>query len=296
MYEAHFGLRRRPFPTTPDPACYYPASGHEQALEALLLGLADGEGVLLLTAGPGVGKTLIGHCLVERLGPEVASAFLTHATMKDRAGLLQALLFDLGLPYQGLAEQDMRLALINHLLAGFAAGRKTVLVIDEAHHLGPDLLEELRMLGNLEGRDGKAVQIVLLAQPALLVTLNRPELASLRQRLAVRPTLEPLGVEEAADYVLHHLRTAGSSGQPLFDGEALELLARATGGVPRLLNQAAHQALRLAAGTEPGEVDAEAVVEALAQLGLSAPADEETPQAAPPSPAPYRLFAPAHSA
>jgi type II secretory pathway predicted ATPase ExeA len=120
MYEAHFGLRRRPFPTTPDAGCYYPASRHEQALEALLLALTDGEGVVLLTGTPGVGKTLLGLCLIEGLGPDVASAFLTHATMRDRAGLLQALLFDLGLPYQGLSEEDMRLALMQHLLAGFA--------------------------------------------------------------------------------------------------------------------------------------------------------------------------------
>src|SRR5262249_52871575 len=161
---------------------------------------------------------------------------------------------DLSLPHEGRAEQEMRLALIDHLLKRYAGGSRTVVLIDEAQHLGVELLEELRMLGNLEGQAGKAVQVVLLGQPELLDSLGRPELASLRQRVAVRATLEPLGVEEAADYLLHHLRAAGARAEQVLVDEALELLARNTHGVPRLLNQAAHQALRLAA-----EIGAEAV-------------------------------------
>jgi type II secretory pathway predicted ATPase ExeA len=280
MIEAHFGLRRRPFPASPDHACYYPATSHEVALARLLGGLTDGEGVLVLTAGPGLGKTLVGHCLLDRLGvrpgePEsVEAVFLTNTHVRDRVGLLQAILFDLSLPHEGSSEQEMRLALIDHLLRHYAGGNRTVLLIDEAQHLSVELLEELRMLGNLEGQAGKAVQVVLIGQPELLDTLGRPELASLRQRVAVRATLEPLGVEEAADYLLHHLRAAGGRAEQVLGDEALELLARNTHGVPRLLNQAAHQALRLAA--EAGEaVDVEAALEALTLLGLPGEAAEE---------------------
>jgi type II secretory pathway predicted ATPase ExeA len=271
MVEAHFGLRQRPFPSTPDPGTYYPATTHERALARLLRGLADGEGLLLLTGAPGSGKSLLGHCLLERLGPDAHPLFLTNGHLRDRVGLFQAILFDLGLAYEGKGEQELRLAVTNHLLQAFAAGRPTVLLVDEAHLLAPDLLEELRLLGNLEGRSGKALQVVLLGQPAFSDVLRRPELASFRQRLAVRAELRPLGVQEAADYLLHHVRSAGGKPARIFSDEALELLARATGGVPRLLNQAAHQAMTLAAEAGAGEVDAEAALESLNQLGL----DEE---------------------
>jgi type II secretory pathway predicted ATPase ExeA len=268
MIQNCFGLRRRPFPATPDHSCYYPATGHERALARLLGGLGDGEGVVLLTGAPGTGKTLLCHVLLERLGAEVSSAFLTNAHVRDRVGLLQAILYDLSLPYEARAEQELRLALTDHLLKTYAAGRRTVLLIDEAQHLDPDLLEELRLLGNLEARDGKAVQVVLVGQPALRDTLARSELMALRQRLAVRPSLEPLDLQESADYLLHHLRSAGGQPERIITDEALELLARGTHGLPRLLNQAGRQALRLAGEAGVETVDAEVALEALTLLGL----------------------------
>jgi type II secretory pathway predicted ATPase ExeA len=270
MYEEHFGLRRRPFPATPDPLTYYAATSHERALARLLAGLGAGEGLLLVTGAPGTGKTLLCHLLLERLGPGVTAAFLTNSHLRDRTGLLQAVLYDLSLPYQGQGEQEARLALTEHLLKAFAGGRRTVLLVDEAHHLSPDLLEELRLLGNLEGRSGKALQVVLLGLPALLETLSLPELTAFRQRLAVRVELLPLALQEAADYLLHHLRVAGGRPERVLADEALELLARATGGVPRLLNQAAHQALALAHEAGAAQVDIEAALEALHLLGLGA--------------------------
>jgi type II secretory pathway predicted ATPase ExeA len=270
-YATRFGLRRRPFPAGPDASCYYPADGHERALARLLRGLEDGEGVLALVGAPGVGKTLLCHCLLERLGDDAPTALLTNSHFRDRVGLLQAVLFELSLPHEGRTEQEMRLALTDYLLRNYAAtGQPLVLVIDEAHHLSPDVLEELRLLGNLEAGGDKALQVVLTGQPALLETLGRPELAALRQRVAVRAALEPMAVQEAADYVLHHLRTAGGRAEEVVAAEALELLARGARGVPRLLNQAAHQALALADEAGAGAVDAEAALEALAALGLEA--------------------------
>ncbi len=158
------------------------------------------------------------------------------------------------------------------------AGKRTVVILDEAHHLSADLLEELRLLGNLEAGGKKAVQIVLLAQPALLETLARPTLAALNQRLVVRATLEPLGVEEALDYLLHHLRQAGGRPERIIDEAGFEVLARGTRGIPRLLNQAGHQALLLADAADLAIVDAEAALEALALLGLeTAEDDTESP-------------------
>jgi general secretion pathway protein A len=279
MHEAPFGLTRRPFAPSLYPAPPYPATGFEQAVAALLDGLADGETFLALTGAPGVGKSLAGRTLVERLG----GAVFVNIAVADPAGLYQAVLFDLGLPHEARPEAALRLALVEHVLKRFADGKKTVVVLDEAHLLTPATLEELRVLGNLEG----AVQVVLIGQPGLLRTLETPALAALRQRIAVRVVLEPLGVEEAADYVLHHLRVAGAA-EGLVGTEALELLAKATGGVPRLLNQAMNRALRLAA--EAGEVDVEVMMEALSGLGLSAEDEGKAEEDS------YRLFAPAHPA
>jgi type II secretory pathway predicted ATPase ExeA len=268
MYETHFGLRQRPFPAIADSGYYYPATSHEQALSQLQQAIQDDEGLALLTGEPGTGKTLLCHCLLDRLGDTVTSTFLTHSYFPNRAGLLQVLLYDLSLPYESRDEQELRLALTDFLLKNFANGRRTLLVLDEAQHLGPDLLEELRLLGNLEGRGGRAFQIVLAAQPAFLKTLRLPELAALNQRLAVRPRLEPLGLHEAADYLVHHLRAAGARPERIVSDEALEILASGTRGVPRLLNRAMHQALTLAFKAEAALVDAEAAMDALGVLGL----------------------------
>jgi len=268
MYEKHFGLRRRPFRPTPDGDSYYPATGHEHALDRLLQGIDQDEGHLLLTGDPGSGKTLLCHRLLERLGADATSAFLTNSHLTDRRSLLQSILFELSLPYEGATEQEMRLRLTECLLENFQAGKRTVVVVDEAQHLGVEILEELRLLGNLEARHGKAVQIVLVAQPALMQTLQKATLTALRQRLAVRALLEPLGTEEAADYILHQLRMAGGRPEKIVDDEALAIIARTTLGVPRLLNQAAHQALLLACETGAAQVDAEAALEALTVLGM----------------------------
>jgi type II secretory pathway predicted ATPase ExeA len=268
MYETHFGLRERPFRPAPDSASYYPATSHEQTLARLQQALADGEGLVLLTGDPGTGKTLLCHLLLERLGPGIASAFVTNCRVGAAAGLLQAILYDLSLPYQGLSEQELRLALTDALLQGYAAGRRTVLVIDEAQHLGPDLLEELRLLANLEARRARAVQVMLSAQPALMDTLRRDGSQAVAQRLAVRTRLAPLGEDEAADFLIHQVRTAGGRPEKVWTDEALAILARGSRGVPRLLNQAAHLALTLACQAGASLVDAEAALEALAGLGL----------------------------
>src|SRR5262249_17734223 len=157
----------------------------------------------------GMGKTLLCHRLLEQLGDRSTSAFLTSGHLSDRLGLLQAILYDLSLPFEQRTDQELRLALTDFLLENFKAGRRGLIVFDEAHHLSTDLLEELRLLGNLEARQGKAVQIVLVALPTIIATLQHPELTPLRQRLVVRAALEPLGSDESADYIVHQLRSAG---------------------------------------------------------------------------------------
>jgi type II secretory pathway predicted ATPase ExeA len=281
MYEQRFSLKRRPFPATPDSSLYYPATSHEAALAPMLRALGENEGLLLLTGAPGTGKTVLGQVLMERLEGDVASVFLTNSHFPDRAALLQTLLFDMGLPYDDGAEQILRLRLTDHVLKNFAAGKRTIAVIDEAQHLSADLLEELRLLGNLEAGQDKAFQVVCLAQEAIIETLKVPQLAGWKQRLAVHAHLAPLSAEEACDYLLHQLRLAGGKAEKIIDESGLEVLARGTQGIPRLLNHAAHQALSLADAAEMDHVDAEAALEALAVLGLQTDEPMEAKQEVP---------------
>ena len=276
MYQAHFGLKRRPFASTPDGDYYYPATSHERALASLLATVLDLESITLLTGEPGTGKTLLCHRLLERLGPDVNNVFLANSHFSNRTALLQSILFDLSLPYQGLSEQELRLGLMDQLLKTYEAGRRTVLVVDEAQHLNADLLEELRLLGNLEAKDGRALQVVLVALPGFLEALGRPETAGFRQRLAVRLALEPLDRHESADYLAQHIRAAGGRSHNIFTDEALEILVASAHGIPRLLNQVGHQALLLAHSANLNAVDAEVALEALAILGLQTePGQEE---------------------
>lgn len=281
MYEAHFGLKRRPFGSTPDGDYYYPATSHERALSTLQSAVLDLEGIAVLTGEPGTGKTMLCHRLLERLGPDVSNVFLANSHLPNRTALLQSLLFDLSQPYQGLSEHELRLALTDYLLKTYEAGRRTVVLVDEAQHLDTDLLEELRLLGNLEANHKRALQVVLVAQQGLLETLNHHESAGFRQRIAVRLALEPLDRHEAADYLVQHIRAAGGRAQILFTDEALEVLGAGTRGVPRLLNQTGHQALLLAHSANLDSVDAEVAVEALSILGLAGEAIDESGQLAP---------------
>lgn len=271
MYEQRFGLQRRPFPATPDDALYYPATGHEAVLATLANAVRDEEGLALVTGAPGTGKTLLAYCLSERLNPGAVCAFIPNSHLADRSALLQAILYDLSQPYETGSEQVLRLRLTDYLLK--CNDKHAVLIVDEAQHLSADLLEELRLLSNLEAGGKKAVQIILLAQLAILDKLEMPELAALRQRLMVRAEVAPLGVEEALDYLLHHLRVAGGQPERIIDDAGLEVLARGTQGIPRLLNQAAHQALMLADAADLNLVDAEAALEALSVLGLEVTED-----------------------
>jgi type II secretory pathway predicted ATPase ExeA len=275
MYDTRFGLRRRPFRPTLDLDAYFPAATHETALHRLRRALADDEGIVLLTGDPGTGKTLVARKLLEDLDESVRCVLLTNSHVSRKGDLLQAILFDLGLPYQGITEQAARLAVTESCLEFYRDGGKTLVVVDEAHHLAADVLEELRLLSNLEGRDGKAVQVVLVGLPEIEAVLEKPALIALRQRLTVRARLEPLTTDESADYLRHQVTAVGGDPDKLFGEDVLDILSHAGGGVPRVLNQAAHAAFVLADEAENGQVDAEAAVESITRLGLDPAAEAE---------------------
>lgn len=270
---SHFGLDRQPFRPAVDPDSYFASPSHEAALAAVASGFARRDPVVLIDGPSGVGKTLVARKWLDHLLPDVPRVVIPNARAERPAELLQAILFDLAKPYQGLAEQELRLAVTGHLLDTAAEGSyPTVLLLDEAQHLGPSVLEELRLLGNLETRRGAALFTVLVAQPTLRDTLREP----FAQRVAVRAAVEALTAAESADYLRHQIRAAGGEPEKLLTDDAVSLFARACGGVPRVLNRAAALALELAHDAGAEQVDVEAALEALERLGLT-PAEPDEP-------------------
>lgn len=274
---AHFGLTRRPFRPTPDTDAYYPAAGHEAALGELRDAFAARDGLALLDGDPGTGKTLVALRFLEGLDAAVPRVLIPAPRFARPADLHQAILFDLGAEYRGLTEQELRLAVTEKLLGALGGGLPAAIVLDEAQHLTADLLEEIRLLGNLESRSAKAAFVVLVAQPSLRERLAGPDLGAFAQRVAARCRVEPLTREESAEFVRHQIQAAGGHPDALVGGEALELFAARCRGLPRLLNQAAALAFTLAGAAGADGVDAEAAVDALDQLGLAgSPADRPT--------------------
>lgn len=273
---SHFGMDRPPFRPAVDAAAYFPAPAHGAALAAVVAAFARRDPVVLIDGPSGAGKSLVARKWLDDLLPDVPRVLLPNARAERPADLLQAILFDLGKPYQTLSEQELRLAVTGHLLDAAAGGFPTVVVIDEAQHLGPPALEELRLLGNLEARDGAVVFAVLVAQPTFRDALRRPSCAPFADRVAVRCAIDPLAADESAAYLRYRASAAGGDPAKAFDDGAVELLAGACGGLPRVLNRAAALAFELAAEAGADAVDVEAVIEALGQLGITPPDEDGT--------------------
>jgi MSHA biogenesis protein MshM len=295
---SHFGLDRQPFRPAVDPAAYFPAAAHEAARTALAEGFARREPIALIDGPPGIGKTIVARKWLDDLVPDVPRAVVPNARAERPGELLQAILFDLALPFQGLSEQESRLALTGHLLD--RAGEcpyPTVLLLDEAHHLGEAVLEELRLLSNLETRSGAVIYAVLVANPNLRELIAAPRLEAFAQRLAVRAAIEPFSSEESHEYVRHQIRAAGGDPERVFSAEALALLSSACRGIPRLLNRAATLSLELATSGEAYQADAEAVLEALDRIGLGVTQAAELAEPVDPVllPHPARTAGPARS-
>jgi type II secretory pathway predicted ATPase ExeA len=277
MFQTRFGLRRRPFRPIPDTDAYFPSTTHEAAIHLLQRGIVNDESLILLTGEPGTGKTLIARKLLESLDENVRTVLLTNSHVNRNGDLLQAILFDLGLPYQGLTEQVARLAVTDSCLEFYQRGGKTLIVVDEAHHLHPDVLEELRLLSNLEGKNGKAIQVLLVGLPEIERAIEMPSLAAFRQRLTVRAKLDALQADETAEFLCHHVSSADGDPEAFFGEDVLDIITHAAGCNPRILNRVANLAMILAEEGEQDCVDAEAAVEAVTQLGLDPVKEADEP-------------------
>lgn len=249
MYKAFFNLTRNPFDLTPDPTCFVPTKRHDEALAALYYGIRRHKGFVVLTGEVGTGKTLLLRCLLELLkeSKDVAYAYVFNGRLSPTE-FLQYILSDFGLPASGKNKSDLLLDLGQFLVSRGARKMTTVLIIDEAHHLSADILEEVRLLSNLETDDDKLLQIVLVGQPELNEKLDSVGLRQLKQRIAVRTHLGSLDAGEVERYIQQRLQIAGQGMCPntLFSAQTVAAVYRHSQGLPRLINTICDNALVIA--------------------------------------------------
>lgn len=255
MYQEHFKLREVPFSLTPDPEYYYNYTGHQQALNVLLVALQSGEGLIKITGEVGTGKTLLCRKLLAALAGDFQTAYLPNPLLKPFE-LYQALAEELNIMVpQGTTMHDLVKRLTEQLVSLRKKGRKAVLCIDEAQAMPQDSLEALRLLSNLETEKQKLLQIVIFAQPELDKMLESKDLRQLRQRITFSYNLPALDRAAVSGYVSHRLKVAGHQGGLLFGEAALDAVYRASRGIPRLVNILCHKALMAAYGQGQEKVE-----------------------------------------
>ena len=236
MYKEFFGLRANPFNVNPDPRYLFLTRHTEEALACLTYGIQSRKGFVLLTGEVGTGKTTLINKLLEWLRlQQVATAFVFNSRM-NVPQFLDYMMADFGIPCDSKSKSQILQRLYNWLLDRYRAGETAVLIVDEAQNLTDEVLEEIRMLTNLETFTEKLLQIVLVGQPELETKLKMPQLRQLRQRLTLRAKTHPLTLEETKAYVQQRLRIAGSDGRQIFDGDALNSIHKYSNGIPRVVN------------------------------------------------------------
>jgi len=236
MYKDFYGLRANPFNVNPDPRFLFLTRHTEEALACLTYGIQSRKGFVLLTGEVGTGKTTLINKLLEWLRlQQVATAFIFNSRM-NVAQFLDYMMADFGIPGDSRAKSQVLLRLYNWLLDRYRAGETAVLIVDEAQNLSDEVLEEIRMLTNLETFTEKLLQIVLVGQPELEQRLKQPHLRQLRQRLTLRAKTHPLTADETRAYVQQRLRIAGSNGQEIFAPQAVTAIHHYAGGIPRVIN------------------------------------------------------------
>jgi len=236
MYLKHFNLTDRPFAITPDPRFLYLSARHREALAHLLYGLGEGGGFVQLTGEVGTGKTTICRCLLEHVPDNVDLALVLNPKVTAYE-LIATVCDELGIDYpsENSSIKTLTDVLNRYLLEAYAQGRRTVLIIDEAQNLSADVLEQVRLLTNLETATQKLLQIILIGQPELRTLLARADMRQLAQRVTARYHLDPINLEETGAYIRHRLQICGNS-QPLFNRRAIDRIQRLSGGIPRLIN------------------------------------------------------------
>ncbi|MBZ0249966.1 MAG: AAA family ATPase, partial [Burkholderiales bacterium] len=256
MYLEHFGLREAPFRITPHTEFFFAGANRGATLEALVYAITAGEGLVKVTGEVGTGKTMLCRVLMERLPQTVETIYLAVPSL-TRDEMLVAIASELGIETQGASTTRMLRALQERLIALHAEGRQVVALIDEAHAMPLETLEEIRLLSNLETGKEKLLQIVLFGQPELDEHLNLPHMRQLKERITHAFNLAPLPAGDIRDYIGFRLRAAGYHGPDLFGEEALRIIADASEGLTRRINIYADKTLlaAFAAGTHTVSAD-----------------------------------------
>ena len=267
MYEEFYGLSEKPFSLTPNPRFVFQSEQYRTAEEALLYGIGQKEGFMLVTGAPGTGKTTLCRDLLEKLNPEQYRVALLFNPFLNGVEMLQALLAEFGLGDTATTSRKELLDRLNtYLMQQLANGRTCIAIFDEAQHLSTEFLEQIRVLSNLETEQEKLIQIILVGQPELLKLIRTPQMAQLDQRVSVRCTLTHLNREETGRYIIHRLNVAGARGRARFQEKSVRLLHAATGGVPRLINLTADRSMLAAYSEQQRSITEEHVRQALASL------------------------------
>lgn len=235
MYLDYYGLKEPPFNITPNPRFLFFSAKHREAFNHLLYGIRERKGFVQLTGEVGSGKTTLCRALLEQLGSQFSTALILNPVL-DADQLIKAIAMELGLQVKGLDRLETVAEINRFLLQQVEHGKDTVLIIDEAQDLTRELLEQVRLLSNLETDERKLLQIVLMGQPELRDRLNDPSLRQLRQRITIRYHLNPLKRNEIGQYVQHRLQVSGANGAPYFTPAALWRIYRYSRGIPRLIN------------------------------------------------------------
>lgn len=265
MYTGFYGLREKPFSLAPDPRYLFLSASHREALAHLLYGIEEGEGFIEVIGQVGTGKTTLCRTLLDRIGQGAEIAYIFNPSPSELE-LLSAINREFGLPTAVRTRTELLESLNRFLLEKNAAGRRVLLVIDEAQNLDPAVLEQVRLLSNLETDRAKLLQIVLIGQPELEENLARSDLRQLRQRITVRWSLRALTRSEVGEYLEHRLRVAGLSDPQIFTPGAVRAITRVSRGIPRLINAVADRALLAGYSEGSRQIDARLVRRASREL------------------------------
>jgi general secretion pathway protein A len=271
MYKAFFGFHQNPFNLSPDPEFLYRSPQHEEALANLIYGVRSRKGFIVLTGEVGTGKTTMLECLRDYLDSqriEFAFVFNSRLTPKE---FFEMIAYDFDLQCDRKSKTDVLFALNTLLLEQAERGRTAVLIVDESHNLDWEVLEEVRLLGNLENRQGKLLQIILAGQPELDRKLDAPNLRQLKQRIVLRCTLNPLTRHESREYIESRLERVGMPDQKIFSSEMLDEIYVRSRGIPRLINAICDNLLVTAFALEQRTTDRQMLDEVCQDMRLEWP-------------------------
>lgn len=267
IYCEHFGLIRPPFELSPDPAFLFLGEAHREGLATLVYGVQSGKGFVMLTGEVGTGKTTLLHALLAQLESNIHSAFIFNPRLEP-LDFFRVLFEELEIEPKGESKAEYLLQLNDFLIQRLRDNERTLLIIDEAQNLSAEMLEEVRLLSNLETSSSKLIQIMLVGQPELKEMLRRPDLRQLKQRIALSQHLRPFNESEMREYIENRLRKAGFTGRRIFKRDALKSIFHFSEGTPRLINSLCDGSLLLGFARQKTLVDARMVEEVASDLDI----------------------------